>query len=331
MVSVHRNNEKHVLDTLTKPAHDGCVNATTTTIRPTVRPAASRTGWTGLTAFAPIVWGTTYIVTTHLLPEGHPLFAAMMRSLPAGLIALLVARQLPHRDWWWKSLVLGLLNMGAFFPLLFIAAQHLPGGVAATLGAAQPIVVAFVVVAILNERLSTWRVWWGLTGMLGVAMVVLGPDAGLDAIGIGAGLAGAASMGIGVVLAKKWGRPDGVSAIGIAGWQLTAAGLVLVIPAFVIEGIPTGVDGPAVVGYAWVGLIGALFTYTIWFAGIQRLPVTATALLGQLSPLVAAFLGSILADETLNTIQLAGFAIALMAMVAGQLTPTENKKTEVPT
>src|SRR5699024_4975590 len=187
MVSVHRNNEKHVLDTLTKPAHDGCVNATTTTIRPTVRPAASRTGWTGLTAFAPIVWGTTYIVTTHLLPEGHPLFAAMMRSLPAGLIALLVARQLPHRDWWWKSLVLGLLNMGAFFPLLFIAAQHLPGGVAATLGAAQPIVVAFVVVAILNERLSTWRVWWGLTGMLGVAMVVLGPDAGLDAIGIGAG------------------------------------------------------------------------------------------------------------------------------------------------
>lgn len=48
-----------------------------------------------LTATVPMVWGTTYIVTTHALPDGHPLFAALMRSLPAGLIALLLARTLP--------------------------------------------------------------------------------------------------------------------------------------------------------------------------------------------------------------------------------------------
>ena len=40
---------------------------------------SNRIGWTVLTAVAPSVWGTTYIVTTHLLPEGHPLFAALMR------------------------------------------------------------------------------------------------------------------------------------------------------------------------------------------------------------------------------------------------------------
>lgn len=51
--------------------------------------ATNRVGWTALTAIVPMVWGTTYIVTTHMLPEGHPLFAAMMRALPAGLIALL--------------------------------------------------------------------------------------------------------------------------------------------------------------------------------------------------------------------------------------------------
>lgn len=58
--------------------------------------STSRAGWTILTALTPMAWGTTYIVTTHLLPGGHPLFAAMMRSLPAGLLALLIARQLPH-------------------------------------------------------------------------------------------------------------------------------------------------------------------------------------------------------------------------------------------
>lgn len=282
---------------------------------------SSRLGWTLLTAIAPAVWGTTYIVTTKLLPDGHPLFAALMRSLPAGLIALVIAKQLPRGSWWWKSLVLGTLNMGAFFPLLFLAAQHLPGGVAATLGATQPIVVAFLAVGILRERLSAWRVAWGLVGILGVALVVLGPGAGLDLVGLLAGLGGAVSMGAGVVLTKKWGRPDGVSAVGLAGWQLIAAGIVLFIPALMIDGVPADIDGSAVAGYLWLGVIGTLLTYSIWFSGIRHLPVTSTALLGLLSPLVAAALGAVLAGEGLTPMQLLGFAIALAAMVAGQLRP----------
>lgn len=304
--------------------------STTTALAPALKITSfGRVSWTLLTAIAPAVWGTTYIVATHLLPEGHPLFAALMRSLPAGLIAVLIARRVPHGAWWWKSLVLGTLNMGAFFPLLFLAAQHLPGGVAATLGAAQPIVVAFLAVVILHERLSVWRVAWGVIGMIGVALVVLGPDAALSPIGVLAGLGGAASMGTGVVLTKRWGRPEGVSAVGLAGWQLTAAGLVLLIPALVIDGIPTDIDGPAVAGYLWLGLIGALVTYSLWFSGIRCLPVTATALLGLLSPLVAAILGVVIAGEALAALQITGFAVALTAMVAGQLTPP-RKKAETP-
>ncbi|MEZ5123304.1 MAG: EamA family transporter [Solirubrobacterales bacterium] len=302
----------------------------TGSISPSMVPSeafgAHRSGWTALTAVVPAVWGTTYIVTTHLLPEGHPVFAAMMRSLPAGVIALLLSRRLPHGTWWGKSLVLGTLNIAAFFPLLFVAAQHLPGGVAATLGAAQPIAVAFLAVAILRERLSVWRVAWGMVGVAGVALVVLGPQAALDPIGIAAGLAGTLSMGTGVVLTKKWGRPDGVSAIGLAGWQLTAGGLVLLAPALLADGIPPGIDGPATAGYAWLGLVGALFAYTIWFAAIRRLPVTATALLALLSPLVAATLGTAIAGEALSIVQLSGFALALAAMIAGQLDPFNARR-----
>lgn len=279
----------------------------------------------GLTAIAPAVWGTTYIVTTHLLPAGHPLFAAMMRALPAGLIAIAVSGQLPRGSWWWRSLVLGVLNMAAFFPLLFVAAQHLPGGVAATLGATQPMVVAFLAVALLRERLSAWRLLWGVVGLLGVGLVVLGPGAGLDAVGVVAGVVGALSMGTGVVLTKRWGLPAGVSAVGLAGWQLSAGGLVLLVPALVVDGIPAGLDAEAVAGYAWLGLVGALLTYSLWFAGIRRLPVTATALLGLLSPLVAAVLGAVLVGEALTAVQLLGFGLALTAMVAGQLVPRRRR------
>ncbi|QRP48649.1 EamA family transporter [Amycolatopsis sp. FDAARGOS 1241] len=307
------------------PPDDGWVSTTTT---PAPEAAtASRVGWTTLTAIAPAVGGTTYFVTTHLLPPGHPLFAALMRSLPAGVIALLLARRLPSGSWWSKSAVLGVLNTGAFFPLLFLAAQHLPGGVAATLGAAQPIVVAFLAVAILHERLSPWRVAWGVVGVLGVALVVLGPDAGLDPLGVLAGLGGAASMATGVVLTKRWGRPEGVSAFGLAGRQLTTAGLVLLVPALAIDGVPEGIDGQAVAGYLWLGLIGGLLTYGFWFAGIRRLPVTGTALLGLLSPLVAAILGAAIAGEALTLVRLAGFAFALTAMVAGQLASKKKKNT----
>ena len=90
----------------------------------------SRRGTLLTAALAPIVWGSTYVVTTELLPPGRPLLVAALRALPAGLLLLAWSRTLPRGEWWWRVLVLGTLNIGAFFALLFVAAYRLPGGVA---------------------------------------------------------------------------------------------------------------------------------------------------------------------------------------------------------
>ena len=37
------------------------------------------------TALAPATWGTTYAVTSELLPSGRPLLSGALRALPAGL------------------------------------------------------------------------------------------------------------------------------------------------------------------------------------------------------------------------------------------------------
>ena len=273
---------------------------------------------TAATALAPVAWGSTYLVTTELLPSGHPAFAALARALPAGLLAVAIARQLPHGRWWWRSLVVGTLNIGLFFPLLFVSAERLPGGVAATFGAVQPLVVAALAVAVLGESPSVRRTAWGIAGLAGVALVVLGPDARLDPLGVAAGVAGAVSMSFGVTLAKRWGRPAGVSPIGFAGWQLTAGGVVL-LPLGLLEGVPShvGVGGGA--GYLWLGLVGGLLAYTLWFRGIGQLPVTAVAMLGLLSPVVAAALGAVVLDESFTPVQLVGFALALAAILGSQL------------
>lgn len=279
---------------------------------------ASRTAVTLATALAPVAWGTTYAVTTELLPPDRPLLAALLRALPAGLLALALTRLLPRGIWWARAAVLGTLNIGAFFPLLFVAAERLPGGVAATFGAAQPLAVAGLAVLVLGERPTRWRLGWAVAGVAGVAMVVLGPAAALDAAGAAAALAGAAVMALGVTLTKRWGRPEGVGPLTYAAWQLTAGGLVLAPLALAVEGAPPALDGPAVLGYVWLGTVGGIVAYTLWFRGVGLLPVTATALLGLLSPLVAAAVGLLL-GETFTPAQTAGFALALVALLAGQL------------
>ena len=286
---------------------------------------------TATTALAPIVWGTTYVVTTELLPPDHPFFASLLRALPAGLLALALTRTLPRGTWWRRSAVLGILHIGMFLPLLFIAAERLPGGVAATFAAAQPLVVAALAVTVLHRPPTPWTIGWGLAGVAGVALVVIRPDAALDAIGLAAGLGGAVAMALGITLTRRWGRPPGVGATAFAGWQLTAGGLFLLPLTLLAEGSPPAVDAPALLGYLWLGLPGGLIAYTLWFRGATVLPVTAVAVLTLLSPLVAAALGAVLLGERLDPVQLTGFVLALAAIAAGQITPTTGTTERIAT
>ncbi|WP_221584792.1 EamA family transporter [Microbacterium sp. G2-8] len=279
----------------------------------------SRTAILLLAAFGTATWGTTYAVTTELLPAGHPHFAALMRALPAGILAVAISRTLPRGSWWGKAFTLGALNIGAFFPLLFIAAERLPGGVAGAAAGVGPLAAILLGGLLLGERIRTASLVIAGVGAAGVALVALGPTAGLDPVGLLAALGGVGVMAVGTVLTKRWGRPDGVSALAFAGWQLTAGGLVL-LPVFLLfDRVPASIDAAGIAGYLWLALVGGILAYTLWFRGVQRLPIAASGLLPTLSPLVAAALGIGLLGESFTIAQSAGFALAIAALVAGQL------------
>lgn len=286
-------------------------------------PQTKRWKLTVQAALAPAVWGSTYLVTTELLPPGRPLLDGAVRALPAGLVLLVLTRALPTGSWWWRSLVLGTLNIGAFNALLFVAAYRLPGGIAATLIAFQPLAVTVLAVGLLGERLSTRRLLAGLAGVVGVGLLVLRSDAELDAVGIIAALAAAASMATGVVLTQRWGRPGGV--LPFAAWQLSAGGLVVAPVALAIEGGPPGLSAANLAGYAYLSLIGAALTYPLWFRGIAQLSAPVASFLGLLSPLVAALLGAAVLGERFTPWQSAGFVIVLASILAGQLAKREHR------
>jgi probable blue pigment (indigoidine) exporter len=266
-----------------------------------------------IAGLAPAVWGSTYLVTTEFLPPGRPLLTATLRALPVGLLLTLRARELPSGSWWWRSAVLGVLNIGAFFALLFIAAYRLPGGVAATAGAIQPLVVAGLAWLLLSEAIRSVTAVAGVTGVVGVGLLVLGPEAALDTVGVVAALAGTLSMASGVVLTKRWPRPTHL--LTATGWQLTAGGLALLPVALLAEGPPPALTATNLAGYAWLAIVGTGAAYAVWFRGIDRLPVGALAFLGLLSPLVATLLGWVVLDQRLSATQFVGVGLVLAAIV----------------
>ncbi|WP_406860937.1 EamA family transporter [Streptomyces sp. HUAS MG47] len=283
-----------------------------------------------LTALAPVSWGSTYYVTTEFLPPDRPLFTGLMRALPAGLLLLALTRKLPTGAWWGKAAVLGALNIGAFFPLLFLAAYRLPGGVAAVVGSVGPLFVVGLAALFLGDRPTARSLLAAVAAAFGVSLVVLKAGAALDAVGVGAGLLSALSMSAGTVLTKRWGRPEGVGALAMTGWQLTAGGLVILPIAFLVEGAPPALDGTALAGYAYLALGNTAISYFLWFRGIERLSASSVTLLGPLSPISAAVIGWALLGQALGPVQLAGMAIAFGASLVGQMGPRTPKK-ESPT
>lgn len=271
-----------------------------------------------ITALTPIIWGTTYIVTTNLLPPGRPLLAGVLRALPAGLLLLLWFRRLPRGQWWWKSAVLGVVNIGGFFALLFAAAYLLPGGVAAIVTNTAPLWVIALSPALLGTRIQPYQVIGALVAVVGVACLVLTPSAALNAAGILAGLGASVCMGLGAILAKKWGKPDDVPQLAVTGWQLTFGGLFLVPLLLVMEGLPDHLTGQNVLGYAYLTIFGALIAYGIWFHGLAKLDVVQVAILGVLSPVTATFLGVVFVGERLSLVQWAGLLLVLAALVLVQ-------------
>lgn len=278
---------------------------------------AASSRWAYLAALTPIIFGTTYLLTSNFLPPGRPLLAALMRSLPTGLV-LIIGSPIPPRRWMARFFVLSVLYASGLFPLLFIAAYRLPGGVAAVINSLSPLLVVVISVPLLGSRIRPVQIIAGIVGTLGVALLVLRSDARLDVVGLVA-MAGAAIMfSVATVLTKRWGIPEGMTSIGVTGWIFLLAGLTLLPATLLIEGLPDHLTARNVGGLVYLVLISGILAYALWFWGLQRLSASAVTFLTLLNPVVAALLGWVVLDQRFNLGQALGAVLVLVSVVLGQ-------------
>lgn len=279
-----------------------------------------------MTAVAPMAWGTTYLVTEEFLPPDRPLFAAAARALPAGLVLLALKRRLPRGDWWWKATVLGLCNIGLFFPLLFLAAYQLPGGLAATVQALSPLAVMAIALPALGERPGLRRVLAGLVGVAGVGLLVLRAGSQISTLGLVAGVASVLVSAAGFVLVKRWPSPEDM--LTTISWQLVVGGLALVPLTLIVEGSPPSLTTANLGGLLWLTTMGTAVAYMCWFRGLTLMPAGAVALVGLVNPVVGTVLGVVFAGELFGWAQALGMVLVLGGVVAGQRMGRQQRPTQ---
>ncbi|MGQ4485413.1 DMT family transporter [Streptomyces sp. 372A] len=272
--------------------------------------------WVALAGIAPVAWGTNYFVTHAFLPTGYPLYGAAWRALPAGLVLLALCRRRPRGAWWWRSAVLGLLNVSMFFTLVYVASQALPTSLASTVMAVSPLAMMLIAWPLVSERPRAAHLGGAGIGLAGVCLMLLTGMEGSNVRGILASTAAMLVSSFGHILTKRWSTDSG--ALDSTAWQLTAGGLLLLPVAAVAEGPPPALSPSTLIAFAYAALVATALAFTVWFAGLRHLPTGTVGLLGLLNPVTGVLLGMTIADETLTVQQWGGLALVLVGVLLGR-------------
>ncbi|GGI48479.1 ABC transporter permease [Agromyces flavus] len=287
-----------------------------------------------LTAIAPIAWGSTYYVSREFLPADAPLWGAVLCALPAALLLPVVRPIRPRGAWWWRASILGALNVGVFFALVYLVAQLLPTSVASTVMATSPVAMMLLARLLAGERLRAIPMIGAAIGLAGVVLLLAGDAGAVDPLGVVASVIAMLLSSLGYVLAKRW--RDGTDVLAVTWWQLLAGGAMLVPAALLVEGAPRALDGAGVAAFAYVSIVATAIAFVAWFGGLAHLPAGTVGLIGLLNPVTGVLLGVLLAGEVLGGWQVAGLALVLAGILLGQvrLVPTRVRRaatgTEVP-
>ncbi|UFS58833.1 DMT family transporter [Subtercola endophyticus] len=276
----------------------------------------SRYKWMLVTAIAPVAWGSNYFVTRQFLPLDHPLWGAVIRALPAGILLLALTRSRPRGSWYLKSLVLGTLNVGAFFVLIYLASQLLPSSVASTIMATSAAVLLLLAWPMLGDRPTVLPVVGAVVGFAGVVVMLLGGGGSINPLGVVASLSAMVLSSVGFILTKKWAV--GQKTLAITSWQLIAGGLLVLPVALIVEGGPPSITPTAAIGFAYVTVVATALAFVAWFTGLRHLPAGTVGLVGLLNPVTGVLLGTLVAGEVFGWRQAVGTALVLAGVLIGQ-------------
>lgn len=299
-------------------------------------------------AFAAVylIWGSTYLAIKYAIGTLPPFLMAATRFLVAGALLFTWARLQGSsfgprpKQQWRRALVIGaLLLLGGNGGVTW-AERYLSSGLAALLVATEPLWVVMWSWISGGSR-PNLKVSLGLiTGLAGVALLVSGAFGGSHAGGmmslIGAGVVVASSMSWAGGSVYSIHRPVQTSAPLASGMQMLSGGALLLL-----MGLFTGEFSRLDLKQAsWLSLgallyltvFGSIVAFTAYSFLLRNVSPARAATYAYVNPVVAVFLGWVIASEpiTLRTVIAAAVivtSVVLITTCAKEASKKASKKT----
>lgn len=262
------------------------------------------------------IWGSTYLVIRIAIVSIPPLLMTSTRLLLAGtiLFAFLLLRRhkLPNRRQWFNALIVGGLMLGGGLGMTTFAEQWIESGLAAVLVATIPLWT--MAMASVGGKRPSRQEWLGIfVGLVGV--LLLNAEDNLQANPLGALLMIIApiSWSLGSVLSKRLDLAKG--SMGFASEMLMGAAVLLVLAVARGEQMTTMPDTSAIVAWLYLAIFGSLIAFSAYMYLLQTVDVTLATSYAYVNPVVAVFLGVMVAGETISGLGLVAIGIILSAVV----------------
>lgn len=283
-----------------------------------------------LSAFAAVylIWGSTYLAIFLAIKTIPPFFMAGSRFLIAGLIllvyALLKGEQIPDAKSVWKISLAGILMLSVGNAFLAWVEQYLPSGLAAILVATVPLWFVLFDKRQWKFYFSNKKIIIGLIiGFAGVILLFAGKSSAdlfnskIKIISLIVLFVCTIGWTIGS-LYSKYQKINGSTLMKVA-IQMLAAGIVNFIGGFVLgeqqSFIVSNISWQSVGALAYLIVMGSLVAYMayIWLLSIR--PASLVGTYAYVNPVVAVFLGWLIANEHVNTQKIIGLSVVIVGLI----------------
>ncbi|HYP00831.1 MAG TPA: EamA family transporter [Pyrinomonadaceae bacterium] len=288
-----------------------------------------------------IFWGSTYLAIKYAIETLPPFLMAGTRFVFAGSILIVWARfskdyEPPQPVHWRTSLIVGtLLLLGGNGGVVF-AERHLSSSLAALLVATEPFWIVLLSWLWLKGARPNWKVALGLAvGFFGVWLLISGQDTSgatrhgsMQLFATIAVIAAALSWATGSIYGLR--APVPKSSFLTAGMQMFSGGLVLLLVSL-LAGEWSSFKLSEVSGNSWLGLLylivfGSLIAFTAYSWLLKNVPPAMVATYAYVNPIIAVFLGWLIAGESFTGQMLIG-AVVIVGSVALITSSRENEET----
>lgn len=270
------------------------------------------------------LWGTTYAVTQETLANWPALLLGALRALPAGLLLLALKPSLPTKTQWRPIVIIGCINIGVFFSLIFLMALRLPSAVASVGMVSVPVFAMIIYWVVYKQKPSLLKLACGL-GLVVFAWALFNPSSmTLDPIGMLAMLGAISCIVIGSLLTQALGKS--MHWYGVVTWQLIIGGFGLGLAALVqyliqpdAFAVMTSVNVTNVVGLVWIIVLNTALAYALYVWLLQRMSVVDFTFAGVANPIAGVLFGWLLLGETFHIVQYALMAAMIVFSMLPQV------------